>query len=444
MDIATGSLLSLIYRILGTFFLAALSAVVARALTVEDFGIFRTSVVVIAAVGSIGGSFGNSTGYFVSNRGYRAPEVAVNATLLSLAIGLVLLVASVVVWLFYDGEHRNLILLVGVSVFPIVARHAMGGVFVGTNALWRYSFANQGYGYVALALVLIWVVAMGYASAAHALGTWIVAQYVTLIVVAFMGWNWWGWILRHKPNFRLMREVVTFGTVMGLAGVISYLNYRVDIMLVAGLDGAEGAGIYSSAVTIAEGLWLFSGSIAIASFAQIGSLERAQSGQLAARGVRHTILVVSALALPIFLLAPFLLGLVFGGEYSEGGGALRILAVGTLIFAPQTVLSTYFTVQLGRPWIPMSLAVGSCLTSVVISIVLIPLIGYEGGAWATTISYTLSAIAGTMIFLRLSTVEFADLWRFRRDDLLSYLRLAQRLSKRGAGASTPSTPGGAA
>ncbi|MDZ7727598.1 MAG: oligosaccharide flippase family protein [Dehalococcoidia bacterium] len=371
MDIATGSLRSFIYRVLGSLFLAALMAVVARALPVAEFGQFRETIVVIAAVAAIGGSFGNSAGYFVSNRGRPAAEVAVNGTLLCLAIGLALLVLSGIAWLVYDGPGRNLIPLVGVSIFPIIGRHALGGVFVGTNALWRFSFANQGYGYVALALVLAWVVALGHASAAHVLGVWIIAQYLTFLIVAFSGWRWWSWLLEHRPDVQLMRQIVSFGAVAGLAGVVSYFNYRVDILLVAGLDGDAGAGIYSAAVTVAEGLWLFSSSIAVASYARIGSLGRDESAQLAARGVRHSVLVVTALALPIVVLAPFLLDIIFGGAYGEGGNTLRILVLGTLVYAPQTVLSTYFTVQLGRPWIPMSLAVGSVTVSIIVSVLLI-------------------------------------------------------------------------
>lgn len=427
VDLAAGSFLSLVYRVLGIIFLALLTAIVARALTVEDFGIFRTSVVVIGAVGSLGGSFASSVGYFVTNRKRTPAEVAANGTLLSLAIGLLGLAVSLAIWLFYDGEHRTLILLVGISLFPIVARSAIGGVFLGVNGLWRYSFAIQGHGYVAVALVLVWVVALDRRGPGDALGAWIAAQYITLALLALAAYSWWGWLATHRPNFSLMRDLMAFGSVTGLAGVISFLNYRVDQLLVAGLDGAEGAGIYAAAVTIAEGLWLFSTAISIAAYASIGSLDRKASAALTARGVRHTLLVVSALALPIAILAPILLRIVFGSSYTEADMSLRVLCLGTLAFAPQSILSTYFTVQLGRPLIALSLSAGSLVVSIVLSLLLVPQMGYIGAAWATAISYALAASGAVFFFLRTSEARFSDLWRFQRADFVSYWHLAARV-----------------
>ena len=61
---------------------------------------------------------------------------------------------------------------------------------------------------------------------------------------------------------------------------------------------------------------------------------------------------------------------------------------------------------------------------------LIPSIGYTGAAWATTLSYTLSATIATVIFLRMTHIPASELWRIRADDVLSYFRLLRRLVRR--------------
>lgn len=426
MNIAAGSLVALAYRVLGVASLTLMTIVLARVMDDAAFGRYSWMIVVVGAVGSVAGSFASSAGYFVSNRGRPAAEVASNTMLMSVAVGMVFAAAGAAFYLLYDGEYRGEALLIGVAMYPIVARSALGGVHLGIGALWRYSFSVHGFGITGLALTLAWIVAMGRRSAADALAVWAVAQYLAVFVLASWDWRWWGWLRSHRPDGALMREVVRFGAFTGLAGFVSYFNYRVDLLLVAGLDGEVASARYATAVRLAEGLWLFSTTIAIASYAAVGSLGRSEAAAVTAEGVRHTLLVVLGLAVPIFVLAPWLLGILFGSQYSEAAVALRVLCVGTLLYAPQSVISNYYTVQLGKPWLSLSLATCSLCISVVVSSILIPRIGYEGGAWGTAISYGITAVISTWLFLRLSDVRASDLWRIRREDVASYVRLARR------------------
>ena len=61
---------------------------------------------------------------------------------------------------------------------------------------------------------------------------------------------------------------------------------------------------------------------------------------------------------------------------------------------------------------------------------LIPTIGYTGAAWATTLSYTLSAAIATVVFLRITGIPASELWRIRQDDVLSYFRLVRQVIRR--------------
>lgn len=426
MNIAAGSLVALAYRVLGIAALFALTVVLTRVMTEEAFGRYSVATVVVGAAGSIAASFATSAGYFVSNRGRDAGEMASNTMVLSLALGVLFAAGGAVALLAYDGRYETEILLVSLALFPIIGRSAIGGVHLGGSALWKYSFSVHGFGITGLALALGWMVALDHTSTADALGVWVVAQYLALVILAVADWRWWGWLRMHRPDGQLIGQVARFGAFTGLAGFVSYFNYRVDMLLVAALDGEEAAGYYATAVRLAEGLWLFSTTIAIASYAAVGSLGRSEAAAVTAEGVRHTLLVVLALAIPIVALAPWLLSL-FGPQYSEAATALRVLCIGTLLYAPQSVISNYYTVQLGKPWLSLSLASCSLCISVVVAAILIPRIGYEGGAWATAVSYGITAAISTWLFLRLSDVRTRDLWRIRREDVASYIRLGRRV-----------------
>ncbi len=420
-----GSIVTLLYRVTGTIFGMFVSVITARALNVSDLGVYYSTIVVVQAMGAVAASFASSTGFFVSKRGRPAGEVASNSLILSLMLGGTLLVIALVLAFFYRGEQHSAILLAGFALLPIIARTALGGVSLGTHSLWPYNFSIHGPNYVNVVLLIGWVMLFNDHSSTGALIAWVLAQYISLFVLAIMGREWWHWLITHRPDPALMRALVSFGAVIGLAGFISYFNYRIDLLLVTWLDSTEGAGIYSRAVTLAEALWLVSTSIAIAGFSSVGSLSRREAAVLTATGVRHTLMIVTVGAIATFILAPYLIEILFGGRYAGGTQALRILCVGTALFAPQSILANYFTVQMARPWISMSVAGASCLINIVVSVLLIPRFGFVGGAWATTISYASVGVLSVTIFLHNSDVHFNDLWRIRGTDLRAYLRILQ-------------------
>lgn len=430
MDIALGSLLSLVYRVVGVGSMALMTVVAARALPVDEFGRFSALIVLVGAAGSIAASYASSAGYFVSNRGREPAEVASNTMLMSAVGGGVVGIVAMGALVFYDGEHRTLILLVGLAMFPVIARSALGGVYLGTAALLRYSFAVHGFGLLTVVLMLVWVVGLGQRTASDALAIWIASQYLVLVILAVANAGWWGWFARHRPDGQLMWHILRFGAFTGLAGFVGFFNYRIDQLLVIGLDGATGAGIYATAVRVAEGVWLFSTAVSVASYSAIGTLAREESARLTSEAARHTLVVVAGVAIPIALGAPLILRLLFGQEFVEAEWALRILCVGTVIWSQQSVISNYYTVQLGKPWIPLLIAVGSVLISTVTSIILIPQIGYEGGAWATTLSYGIAGLFSTVLFLRMTGVDHRELWLVRKADLVTYGRLVRRLQAR--------------
>ncbi|GBD24470.1 hypothetical protein HRbin29_02148 [bacterium HR29] len=429
--------MAFVARVAAVFFLAAVSAVAARSLPVDQFGVFRTAATAIGAAASIGGSFAASLGYFVANRRHPEGEVASNGMVLAGGLGLLALAAGASAWAWTSWEHRDLALLVGVAVFPIVGRFAVGGVFLGSGRIGWSVLAVQGFGVPALVLLLLWVVALDHRTGADALATWIAAQYVTLGIAAARGWRWWGWFAAHRPDPRLMRAMAAYGAVTGLAGVMTFLNYRVDQLLVAGLDGTRGAGLYAAAVSLAEGLWIVSASVAVATYAPIGSGERQEAAELTARAVRHTLIVVTLLAVPLAAAGGLVLEGIFGSAYGEAVWAFRILCAGTLLFAPQGTLANFYSVQLGRPGIALALAAASTAINVAVSFALIPRFGYVGGAWATAASYAAVSAVSAWLFVRLSGLPFRSLWRPEPADVAAYFRLARRAAARaGLGAGT--------
>lgn len=423
MGIAFGTLQALAFRILGTAFLALIAVITSRALSEEDRGVFFTTTVIIGIAGSLAASFSSAAGFFVTNRKIPAGHVAANSVLLSLAIGLLFLLGGIAWDAAFAGQTGTVGLLVGATLFPLIARYAIGGVYLGEGRIGRYSLALHGHSYTAVAFLLIWVVFLDHRTMEDALGAWIAAQYASLVLVMLITPSWWGHLFR-APDLGLLGSFLTFGTVTGLAGVISFLNYRIDQLLVAGLDSEAGAAIYGNAVVIAEGTWLFSTAISVATYARVGSLGKHDAADLTVKGVRHTWIAAGAGMIGLLVFAGLVVR-IYGDGYAESAGPLRLLAIATAIYAPQAVISNYFTVTLGRPGLSLGLAGMSLAMAAVFGVVFIPALGYMGGAWATLLSYAITATVSTALFVRLSDVRPIDLVRYRREDFMAYIDLVR-------------------
>ena len=120
----------------------------------------------------------------------------------------------------------------------------------------------------------------------------------------------------------------------------------------------------------------------------------------------------------------------FCGDAADPGALvatepLRILCIGSVLFAPQALMVNYFVNQLGRPSVPLLVGALSLVVSVVAGVLLIPDFGTVGAAWSTTVGYGASSVVSVIIFCRTSKLPFSELWRVRVSDIRSYFVLAR-------------------
>ena len=418
--------MALLFRVSDVFLWGFIGVLTARTLTVEDRGVYASAIVFTSAIGGIS-SLSSAAGYFVSNRKRVPDEVAANAlTLMLPVLALIVLVAGGS-WLLIDGSDGRVVALAVLSMAPAILRNTSLGVILGEGHVVKYNFGGDVTVILAMIFLTTWVGLLDHRTAEGAMQAWCSAQFVSLVPFAVWGRNWWAWALRHRPNFELMRGMLRFTAVTGFGSVISLLNYRVDQALVIGLDSREGAGIYSSAIAVAEGLWLFSSAITVASFARVGRADREEAAHITATGIRHTVMVVMCGGLAAALLGPVLVEFLFGHEYRNAGAPLRILCLGTALSAPLGLMNLYYVNQLGRPRLPLLIGIVSLIISLVAGVILIPFLGTSGAALATTISYGVATTTSMIVFLRLTGLRFHELWRIQWSDIRAYFHLASQV-----------------
>jgi O-antigen/teichoic acid export membrane protein len=220
----------------------------------------------------------------------------------------------------------------------------------------------------------------------------------------------WRAVSRHITNDYLDKEIggfsrrlIGYGWKAHLSNILTFLNYRVDTLLLNYFINPVATGIYVVAVQIAEQLWMLSSSVSTVLLPRLSELDNEEEKRriltpLVSRWV-FLVSVVGALFLSI-LVKP-LINIFLGSVYVPAAAALIWLLPGIVALTLSRILANDIAAR-GRPEINMYIAAVAVFLNVVFNLVLIPIMGINGSALASTISYTINTMIKVIAYARLS------------------------------------------
>jgi O-antigen/teichoic acid export membrane protein len=226
---------------------------------------------------------------------------------------------------------------------------------------------------------------------------------------------------------RLAIAVLTFTGLAAISSAVSYLNYRADLFVVQHFEGEASVATYSLSAYIAESIWQVSGSLALATYARLGSLTRAEAAALTARVMRHTLVLVGLGCAVLAAIASPLEALLFGDKYEGMATALQLRLPGVLIFGLAAAFAGFYTYQRGQPWMSAVIAGFALVCDIAFALLLVPPLGINGAAIATSIAYSTAVIAALAYFSRTEGIPPLALVRFGRAEVADYRALAGRV-----------------
>lgn len=291
--------------------------------------------------------------------------------------------------------------LTALAVAPALVSRCLSGILLGAGRIRLWSFIQvlpNGISVCGFAILVIWLDW----GVEGAIVSYVAGHTATAIVaLAATHRMWAGWLFRHTPWSYLAR-LVKVAAVMGFGSFLIVLNLRVELTLLQSHDGDAAAGIYGTAMTVAEMLWLITTAIATAIWVPMlhESEERAAAlvRRSALKGMLFLILGASAVAIA----APFLIPVIFEERYEPAVTPLLWLLPGIIVYGPVQILTAYVSVRRARPGYGLVGPVGSVIVTVALAALLIPRWEATGAAIACTIGYFVGAIGIWVVFTVLS------------------------------------------
>jgi O-antigen/teichoic acid export membrane protein len=219
------------------------------------------------------------------------------------------------------------------------------------------------------------------------------------------------------------REYLNFCVRVAGVNLVSLLNYRADLYIVAMLANTAALGMYTIAVSAAESLLVPTQVAALITSPHIGSLEVRPAAVLTARCVRNNMLVALVVCGVLFALAPAIVHLLYGNAFAPVVPALRVLLIGVFAMSLGSPMSSFFTLRLGQPEIPMRLAGISAAICLAMAFVLVPVSGMLGAATASTVAYIIGQSIAIWYFNRSARIGVVELLVPTGKDLAQYREL---------------------
>ncbi|MBO4489659.1 MAG: polysaccharide biosynthesis C-terminal domain-containing protein [Bacteroidales bacterium] len=238
------------------------------------------------------------------------------------------------------------------------------------------------------------------------------------------------WMLRDEYRqlrlfqLREYREVLAdlfkYGFLNQTGHFVQFFNLRLSYYLLYAYMDEGRVGVYSNAVSLAEAIWIVSNSIALVQYARIANAnDRAYSQKLTLELGKICLLVSACAVVVLALLPAAVYQFVFGPEFGEMAGVIRILAPGVLLYCIFLILGHYYS-GIGRYQMNTFAALCGLVATCVLGFTLIPRFDIRGAALTASVAYAVNALFLFVFFLREARFKCRD-FLLTRQELRQYV-----------------------
>ena len=220
-------------------------------------------------------------------------------------------------------------------------------------------------------------------------------------------------------NFSFLRKAFIYGAKSQIGLLLSQINRRLDIFIINLFLNPGQVGYYTIAVALAEFPWFISQAAATVLFPETSSMEKENAYSFTAFICRNVLLIVLCVSAVLFILARIITTTVFGIDFVTSVMPLRLLLPGILFLSLNKVLCAGFS-GTGRPEYGTYTAAVAACTTVALDFLLIPLMGINGAAIASTVAYCAAATTSVILFRKLSNLPLKDFLFVKFGDISKY------------------------
>jgi len=350
------------------------------------------------AIGSV-----QTLSYFHAREPGRGSELLATWLVLALPLGTIAVIAGELLLPVLFSAQSDSTLRLAREVMPLAAvillNESLIGIVLGDQRFILFNALRAGSPAAVLAAYLIFDQA-GELSVDTAVWIFAIAQVSGTAILLIAS------ALRHgigRPSRSLARASTWYGIKGHGISMGTFLNARLDLLIMPAFLSASSVGLYSVATNVSWIVVALSGSLWVIVVPVVARSEKSRS-EVVWGFLRVSMTIGALVAGALAALAPLALRLVYGPEFVGAASALRILLPGSVLFAAAMVLiSGLFAAN--RPFsATMAQVSGAALTVIGLLLFLDPG-GIIAAAVVSSVAYSVVFVVALVLYSRLSRPE---------------------------------------
>ncbi len=194
-----------------------------------------------------------------------------------------------------------------------------------------------------------------------------------------------------------LAEAVRFGFWVNLSSIASFTQFTVTLLILNGILGPAGVGLFTIAQTATDRIFLLADSVATNLLPRVAEDPDGRGRDVTTQAFRGTMVMATFLALLLDMVATPVVTLLFSEAFLGSVPPLRILLVAVVLRSGWRVLSQDLN---ARGLARATALINGCstITALTITFALAPRIGLLGAAAAAAGAAGLSFVAGVLVF----------------------------------------------
>lgn len=417
-----GSIVVLVMNILAAFAAYITRLVLARSLTVSEFGLFYAVfsligfLIVFKDVGMGQAMIRFIPQLEVKKKRSNIKSYINTASVIQLVssgiIAIILIIVSrfLAENYFHSPKAKWVLIILAIGYWISSLDNLIGLIFQGFKRFFIYSLHNFLRNVIILVLVIIFLF-LGYNVFAPCLANLFVYVMTIIIfgfvLVKFVFKDYFQY--RFRTSFKIFKKLLWFGIPAMFMCLGQYLIVYTDTLTITYFMDLEAVALYNVAVpiiTLVLYLAVSLGAVLIPFSSELWAKKQAGSLKYGIRLVhKYALAIIIPLGLSIIVFPEIVINVFFGQNYLAAASALQILSAGVIIYTI-AYLNVSILIAIGRPRTNMRIMLTAAILNLILNVVLIQIFGILGAALATCISYLMILILSSLYLHKLIKFSF--------------------------------------
>jgi O-antigen/teichoic acid export membrane protein len=232
-----------------------------------------------------------------------------------------------------------------------------------------------------------------------------------------------------RPELSKVGKALNLGFRGQLGNVATYFNYRLDIFVVNYYLNTAAVGLYTVGVMVSEAIWQVPNAAAMALVPRTARQQGLSGAEFTCLVCRQVLLLALLAAIVVAGLSAWVIPAVFGEPFRAAVAVIWWILPGTVALAGAKVMCADLMAR-GMPGYSSIFALVTLVVTVVLDLILIPRMGIQGAALASSMAYLTNSTLVAIVLKRKLGVTWKSLLVPSLAELAPYRQVWDRIAGR--------------